>query len=33
MAGSVVITLPVILLFFATERLLSEGLTSGAAKG
>jgi multiple sugar transport system permease protein len=33
MAGSVTITLPVIALFFFTERLLSEGLTSGADKG
>jgi multiple sugar transport system permease protein len=33
MAGSVVITLPIVLLFFLTERLLSEGLTSGAEKG
>lgn len=33
MAGSVVITLPVIILFFATERLLSGGLTAGAEKG
>ncbi|WP_033442348.1 carbohydrate ABC transporter permease [Saccharothrix sp. NRRL B-16314] len=33
MAGSVVITLPIVLLFFLTERLLSQGLTSGAEKG
>jgi multiple sugar transport system permease protein len=33
MAGSVVITLPVVLLFLLTERLLSQGLTSGAEKG
>jgi multiple sugar transport system permease protein len=33
MAGSVVITLPIIVLFFLTERLLSEGLTAGAEKG
>ncbi|QQQ79195.1 carbohydrate ABC transporter permease [Saccharothrix sp. 6-C] len=33
MAGSVVITVPVVLLFFLTERLLSQGLTSGAEKG
>lgn len=33
MAGSVVITLPVIILFFATERLLTGGLTAGAEKG
>jgi multiple sugar transport system permease protein len=29
----VVITLPIIVLFFLTERLLSEGLTAGAEKG
>ncbi|MES4901812.1 carbohydrate ABC transporter permease [Streptomyces sp. NPDC000395] len=33
MAGSVVLTLPVVLLFLAAERLLTEGLTSGADKG
>ena len=33
MAGSVVITVPIVVLFFMTERLLSEGLTSGADKG
>ena len=33
MAGSVVLTLPIIILFFAGERLLTEGLTSGAEKG
>ena len=33
MAGSVVITVPIVVLFFMTERLLSEGLTSGAEKG
>ncbi|MFI0728075.1 carbohydrate ABC transporter permease [Streptomyces sp. NPDC021225] len=33
MAGSVVLTLPAVLLFFAAERLLTEGLTSGADKG
>ncbi|MGV9956072.1 carbohydrate ABC transporter permease [Streptomyces cellulosae] len=32
MAGSVVLTIPVIFLFFAAERLLTEGLTSGADK-
>lgn len=32
MAGSVVLTLPVVLLFFAAERMLTEGLTSGADK-
>jgi len=33
MAGSVILTLPIIIIFFATERLLVEGLTSGAEKG
>ncbi|MFY1702729.1 carbohydrate ABC transporter permease [Micromonospora sp. WMMA1923] len=33
MAGSVVLTLPIVILFFASERLLTEGLTSGAEKG
>ncbi|WP_102157593.1 carbohydrate ABC transporter permease [Zhihengliuella halotolerans] len=33
MAGSVVLTLPIIILFFASERLLSGGLTAGAEKG
>lgn len=33
MAGSMVLTIPVVLLFFAAERLLTEGLTSGADKG
>ena len=33
MAGSVIITLPVIGLFFFTERLLTGGLTAGAEKG
>ncbi|WP_448319942.1 carbohydrate ABC transporter permease [Streptomyces sp. CO7] len=33
MAGSVVLTVPVVLLFFAAERLLTEGLTGGADKG
>ncbi|MFI8202671.1 carbohydrate ABC transporter permease [Streptomyces sp. NPDC085937] len=32
MAGSVVLTIPVVFLFFAAERLLTEGLTSGADK-
>lgn len=32
MAGSVVLTLPVVVLFYAAERLLTEGLTSGADK-
>lgn len=33
MAGSVLLTLPIIIMFFATERLLTEGLTAGAEKG
>ena len=33
MAGSVVLTIPIVVLFFAAERLLTEGLTSGAEKG
>jgi multiple sugar transport system permease protein len=33
MAGAVILTLPVILVFFLTERLLVEGLTAGAEKG
>jgi multiple sugar transport system permease protein len=32
MAGSVVLTIPVVLLFYAVERFLTEGLTSGADK-
>ena len=32
MAGSVVLTIPVVFLFVAAERLLTEGLTSGADK-
>ena len=33
MAGSVILTLPIIIIFFASERLLTEGLTAGAEKG
>jgi multiple sugar transport system permease protein len=33
MAGSVILTLPIIILFFASERLLAGGLTAGAEKG
>ncbi len=33
MAGSVILTLPIIALFFLSERLLTEGLTAGAEKG
>ena len=32
-AGSVVLTLPIVLLFFLTERFLVAGLTAGAEKG
>lgn len=32
MAGSVILTLPIIILFFGSERLLSEGLTAGSDK-
>ena len=33
MAGAVILTVPVIVVFFLTERLLVEGLTAGAEKG
>jgi multiple sugar transport system permease protein len=33
MAGSVILTLPIIILFFVTERWLTGGLTAGAEKG
>jgi multiple sugar transport system permease protein len=33
MAGSVILTMPILVLFFLTERLLTEGLTAGAEKG
>ncbi len=33
MAAAVITTVPIIVLFFASERLLTEGLTSGAEKG
>ena len=33
MAGSVLLTVPIIVLFFASERLLVGGLTAGAEKG
>ncbi len=33
MAGSVILTLPILILFFLSERLLTEGLTAGAEKG
>jgi len=33
MAGSVIITMPVVVLFFLAERFLTEGLTAGGVKG
>jgi multiple sugar transport system permease protein len=33
MAGSVIVTIPIIVVFFASERLLTEGITAGAEKG
>ncbi len=33
MAGSVIISIPVIVLFFVAERFLTEGLTAGGVKG
>ena len=33
MAGSVIISIPVIILFFVAERFLTEGLTAGGVKG
>jgi len=33
MAGSVLLTVPIIVLFFASERYLAGGLTAGAGKG
>jgi len=33
MAGSVILTVPIIVIFFASERLLTGGLTAGAEKG
>ena len=33
MAGSVIISIPVIVLFFLAERFLTEGLTAGGVKG
>ena len=33
MAGSVILTLPIIIVFLFAERLLAEGLTRGAEKG
>ena len=33
MAGSVIISVPIIILFFVAERFLTEGLTAGGVKG
>ncbi len=33
MAGSVIITMPIVILFFLAERFLTEGLTAGGVKG
>jgi multiple sugar transport system permease protein len=33
MSGAVIISLPVIVIFFVAERFLTEGLTAGAVKG
>jgi multiple sugar transport system permease protein len=33
MAGSVILTLPIVIIFFFAERLMTEGLTKGAEKG
>jgi multiple sugar transport system permease protein len=33
MAGSVIISVPIIVLFFLAERFLTEGLTAGGVKG
>jgi multiple sugar transport system permease protein len=33
MAGSVLLTLPIVVIFFLSERFLTEGLTAGAEKG
>jgi multiple sugar transport system permease protein len=33
MAGSVILTVPIIVLFMFAERLMTEGLTRGAEKG
>jgi multiple sugar transport system permease protein len=33
MAGAVILTVPIVVVFFLTERLLVEGLTAGAEKG
>jgi multiple sugar transport system permease protein len=33
MAGSVILTLPIIIVFMFAERLMTEGLTRGAEKG
>jgi multiple sugar transport system permease protein len=33
MAGSVILTVPILVLFFLSERWLAGGLTAGAEKG
>ena len=33
MAGSVILTLPLVVMFFASEKWLAGGLTAGAEKG
>jgi multiple sugar transport system permease protein len=33
MAGSVIISVPIIIIFFIAERFLTEGLTAGGVKG
>jgi multiple sugar transport system permease protein len=33
MAGAVIISLPIIIIFFVAERFLVEGLTAGSVKG
>ena len=33
MAGSVILTLPIVVMFFLSERWLAGGLTAGAEKG
>jgi multiple sugar transport system permease protein len=33
MAGSVILTIPIIVIFLFAERLMTEGLTRGAEKG
>jgi len=33
MAGSIIVSVPVIIIFFFFERYLTQGLTTGATKG